>query len=642
MKSSDWAVPALIALAALALGCRDATEPARPDAPDGPASLFAPSIVTTIYTGGTLPAYLALDSRLDRLFVTDAPRGTRLTVINAAADAVITDVFQGGNAGRTALNPNTHRLYVPLANSARKLRIFDTNVLPPTSLGDVTMGGVTDAAGVNGSTGKIYVAWRSALGPMVSVLDGSTHAISRTIGPIGPADNVARAVGVNPNRNRIYITSAGPFSAGQDELVVIDGATDAVTATIRLPTTSSPLDVAVNPATNLIYVPERLGNRVFVIDGASNTISASITLSASQVETVGARPSGNLNRVYATTRSPHMFHIVNGATNAVCHTIDLAPFDSFNDIEVDPASDRIYLNDQRNAQVLVIEDEGADFDRDGIENEIDSSPLDSNFDDRTLSGGTTWGSIEARDGQQVCVTEEPNPSGIRVRTDVASGPVPVLVNLCGITVVAFPAGTEAVETCSSAILEVVTGPIEATFYGNDGREATTTLDSGNTLTFDEVDFTFTADPDNTATIAVEVEGVEFRVAPGETLEGPYNIDIRPESDTNPINADSKGLIPVAVLTTDLFDASSVDPASVTLGNDDADDTPVAQKRGKSGNLMVEVADVDFDGDSDLVLYFQTQALIENGDLTAATTVLYLNGLVDGTPFRDADRVTVVM
>ena len=42
------------------------------------------------------------------------------------------------------------------------------------------------------------------------------------------------------------------------------------------------------------------------------------------------------------------------------------------------------------------------------------------------------------------------------------------------------------------------------------------------------------------------------------------IDIKPGSDPNSINLKSKGVVPVAVLTTDDFDASDVDPDTVTL------------------------------------------------------------------------------
>ncbi|MGH7340177.1 MAG: hypothetical protein ACREKH_06775, partial [Candidatus Rokuibacteriota bacterium] len=125
-----------------------------------------------------------------------------------------------------------------------------------------------------------------------------------------------------------------------------------------------------------------------------------------------------------------------------------------------------------------------------------------------------------------------------------------------------------------------------------------------------------------------------------------SIDIKPGSVENPVNLRSQGKLPVAVLTTPELDAASLDPASITLGNDDGDDTPVATKARRRGQgeprLMASLEDVDQDGDLDLVLHFKTQALVINGDLTAGTTELTLNGLtIEGTAVEGHDVVRIV-
>ena len=99
-----------------------------------------------------------------------------------------------------------------------------------------------------------------------------------------------------------------------------------------------------------------------------------------------------------------------------------------------------------------------------------------------------------------------------------------------------------------------------------------------------------------------------------------SIDIKPGSDPNSINIESEGVISVAILTCPEFDAASVNPNTVTMGNGDGSDTPVAKK---NDNLMANIEDVDNDGDLDLVLHFKTQALVENGDLYRFTTGLIL-------------------
>jgi hypothetical protein len=97
---------------------------------------------------------------------------------------------------------------------------------------------------------------------------------------------------------------------------------------------------------------------------------------------------------------------------------------------------------------------------------------------------------------------------------------------------------------------------------------------------------------------------------------------------------------VAILTTDDVDAADIDPNTVTLGDDDGDDTAVATR--KNGTLRASLEDVDGDTRDDLVLHFDTQTLIANGDITATSDVLILTGSTsDGTPFGGSDTVRVV-
>ncbi len=74
------------------------------------------------------------------------------------------------------------------------------------------------------------------------------------------------------------------------------------------------------------------------------------------------------------------------------------------------------------------------------------------------------------------------------------------------------------------------------------------------------------------------------------------IDIKPGSDDNSINLKSRGVVPVAVLTTEVFDTSTIDPATVRF----------------TGNEIKPVrwtlCDVDGDGDIDMLFHFKTHEL----------------------------------
>ena len=111
------------------------------------------------------------------------------------------------------------------------------------------------------------------------------------------------------------------------------------------------------------------------------------------------------------------------------------------------------------------------------------------------------------------------------------------------------------------------------------------------------------------------------------VEPPITItlDIKPGVFPNTIICGSKGLVPVAILTTPDFEASTVDPVTVTF-----DGTTVATKS--------RMIDVDHDGDKDLLLYFNTQDLNLNKDSTRAT----LTGTTDdGIDIVGTDSVTIV-
>ena len=98
---------------------------------------------------------------------------------------------------------------------------------------------------------------------------------------------------------------------------------------------------------------------------------------------------------------------------------------------------------------------------------------------------------------------------------------------------------------------------------------------------------------------------------------PVAIDIKPGNYPNPINLGSNGVIPVAILSSPDFDATTVKPETVFLGG-----AGVAL-RGKGNKEMAHEEDVNGDGLIDMVVQVETQAagLWTSGDviLTAETS-----------------------
>jgi len=108
-----------------------------------------------------------------------------------------------------------------------------------------------------------------------------------------------------------------------------------------------------------------------------------------------------------------------------------------------------------------------------------------------------------------------------------------------------------------------------------------------------------------------------------------DVDIKPGSDKNPVNLGSKGVLPVAILTTGDFDpVDAVEDSTVNIGG-------VYAKK-------CSVDDVDDDGDDDLICHFSVPALVEAEVLTEDSTELTLHAeTLDGGCIQGTDNVTIV-
>lgn len=112
------------------------------------------------------------------------------------------------------------------------------------------------------------------------------------------------------------------------------------------------------------------------------------------------------------------------------------------------------------------------------------------------------------------------------------------------------------------------------------------------------------------------------------------IDIKPGSDPNSINCNNANeVIAVAILTTDDFDATTVDHTTVTF--EGADETHVDKKTGLPRR---HEEDVDGDGDTDLVFHFR---LGDTGLNCASTDGTLTGETFGGTGVVGTDAVRMV-
>lgn len=128
------------------------------------------------------------------------------------------------------------------------------------------------------------------------------------------------------------------------------------------------------------------------------------------------------------------------------------------------------------------------------------------------------------------------------------------------------------------------------------------------------------------------------------------LDVMPGSLENPVNCRSgSGAIPVAVLTTETFDALSIDHTTVRFGPGEASEFHVAKgpvphggddaaAGPVSGAARRHEEDVDGDGDLDLLFHFaRDDAAIRCGDVEAVLT----GQTYDGQAIRGSDVIRTV-
>ncbi|WP_157292610.1 hypothetical protein [endosymbiont of Ridgeia piscesae] len=110
------------------------------------------------------------------------------------------------------------------------------------------------------------------------------------------------------------------------------------------------------------------------------------------------------------------------------------------------------------------------------------------------------------------------------------------------------------------------------------------------------------------------------------------IDIKPGSEVNSINLGSSGVVPVAILSSPEFDATTVVPESIELAG------AQVKMAGKSGKYLCHQDDVNGDQLIDLVCQvYTTQFMIEPGEASAVLEA----ETEDGMMVRGEDGVRIV-
>jgi YVTN family beta-propeller protein len=303
------------------------------------ASTSAQSVVATVAVGSS-PQRVAVNPTTNRVYVSNNG-SNNVSIVDGSTNAVIATTPVGSKPMGVAVNPTTNRVYV--ANQGSN----NVSVLDGSSnavIATIAVGTGPIEVAVNPTTNRVYVT--NSQSNTASVIDGASNTVIASISfassPLG--------IAVNPTTNRVYVITTG--AAGV--LSVIDGTSNAVITTI--PSGSNSAEVAVNPATNRVYVTNTMTGTVAVIDGSTNAVITNISTGSPPVGTMGIAVNPSLNHIYATNFTPGGENVVviDGATNTVIATLPFSGGAAA--VAANPSTNRFYVANERSNTLAVAQD----------------------------------------------------------------------------------------------------------------------------------------------------------------------------------------------------------------------------------------------------------------------------------------------
>jgi len=177
------------------------------------------------------------------------------------------------------------------------------------------------------------------------VLGGAPPASAdpQVIATIALGSGYLEDVGVNPVTNRVYV--ANYYG---DKVSVIDAATNTVVATV--PVGGGPEGVGVDLSSGRIYVANWSSDTVSVIDGATNSVIATVPV-GSGPRGVGVNPS--TNRIYVANRNSNSVSVIDGPSNNIVGAVAVGSWPK--GVGVNPTTNLIYVANQGSNNVSVID-----------------------------------------------------------------------------------------------------------------------------------------------------------------------------------------------------------------------------------------------------------------------------------------------
>ncbi|HET9580575.1 MAG TPA: Ig-like domain repeat protein, partial [Usitatibacter sp.] len=286
---------------------------------------------TTIAVGSS-PEFIAVNPATNRVYV-DNTRDASLSVIDGATDTLV-GTLPIGSSGPISVNPVTNIIYIVRLTGTGSDEVTFLDGATDNSYTIATNSFQPNAMAVNPVTNRIYVTHYAT---------GDVRVIS---GAFNPADDFPASTSIgtfshpfaivaNPVTNKVYVItqdSRGPVG-------VIDGAGNGIVFPAVAPGHAiGPQAIALNPVTNRIYAA--FANEVVIIDGGTNALTY-VPIQGASSGGIALAINYATNKVFAATALGTL-NVIDGDTNAVTSSAIPAGTSA---VGVNPLTDAAYLFD---------------------------------------------------------------------------------------------------------------------------------------------------------------------------------------------------------------------------------------------------------------------------------------------------------
>jgi YVTN family beta-propeller protein/VCBS repeat-containing protein len=230
-----------------------------------------------------------------------------MTATDADGDVLTYTVSATPSKGSVQINPDGTFVYTPTADA----RHSAANPAPaPTMINSIDAHTMTPAMAISADGNRLFVADQRS--QALIMIDTATDVVTASV----EIPNMPSNVAISPDGTRAYVTTftINDSDIPSGSLIVVDTETRSIVATVT--GLLDPNGVAVSPDGSRVYVVDGVARTVQVVDTDTNTIIATIQ---DVFGTRGVAVSPDGSRVYVTGGST--VSVINTATNALAATI---------------------------------------------------------------------------------------------------------------------------------------------------------------------------------------------------------------------------------------------------------------------------------------------------------------------------------